>query len=93
MKANKKNQGILESILRNAGFKLRYEKGNFRGGYCLLEQQQTIVINKFYPLESQVNTLVELVSRLPIEPEVLDEEQLKVFRQVRGNNSQMPLFT
>jgi hypothetical protein len=36
----------LESIASQLGIKLRYEKGDFEGGYCVLKSERIIVINK-----------------------------------------------
>jgi hypothetical protein len=36
----------LESIALQLGIKLRYEKGDFEGGYCVLKSERIIVINK-----------------------------------------------
>ena len=36
----------LESVASQLGIKLRYEKGDFEGGYCVLKSERVIVINK-----------------------------------------------
>ncbi|RCK75957.1 MAG: hypothetical protein IGBAC_1232 [Ignavibacteriae bacterium] len=36
----------LESLAQQLGIKIRYEKGNFDGGYCILKDQKILVINK-----------------------------------------------
>jgi hypothetical protein len=36
----------LQSIASQLGIKLRYEKGDFEGGYCVLKSERIIVINK-----------------------------------------------
>jgi hypothetical protein len=36
----------LEMIASQLGIKLRYEKGDFEGGYCVLKSERIIVINK-----------------------------------------------
>ncbi len=36
----------LEELAGEMGLKIRYEKGNFDGGYCILKDQQIIVVNK-----------------------------------------------
>ncbi|MEK6571031.1 MAG: hypothetical protein AABZ61_06650 [Bacteroidota bacterium] len=43
------SQGLLtelESVASQLGIKLRYEKGDFEGGYCVLKSERVIVINK-----------------------------------------------
>lgn len=36
----------LESIASRLGIKVRYEKGDFEGGYCVLKSERIVVINK-----------------------------------------------
>jgi hypothetical protein len=79
-------QGLLEKIekiIEKSGYKVRYEKGNFKGGYCLLEQEYIVVVNKFFPLEGKINTLMEALEALPIQVDVLSQEEQKLFYQLR----------
>jgi hypothetical protein len=61
MKITKGMQDKLEAALKVLGYKVRYEKGSFKSGYCLIEDQRVVVVNKFYPLESKVATLAEIL--------------------------------
>ncbi len=36
----------LEELTRQMNIQLRYEKGDFEGGYCILKDQKILVINK-----------------------------------------------
>ncbi|MBI5216382.1 MAG: hypothetical protein HY960_11575 [Ignavibacteriae bacterium] len=36
----------LEVLVNQVGVKLRYEKGDFEGGYCVLREEQVLVVNK-----------------------------------------------
>jgi len=36
----------MEEIVRQLGITLRYEKGDFDGGYCILKDQKVLVVNK-----------------------------------------------
>ena len=36
----------LEELVRQRGILIRYEKGDFEGGYCILKDQQILVVNK-----------------------------------------------
>ncbi|MBP9212446.1 MAG: hypothetical protein KBF97_06565 [Bacteroidetes bacterium] len=36
----------LEELAAEMGMRIRYEKGDFDGGYCILKDQQIIVVNK-----------------------------------------------
>lgn len=61
MKITKGMQEKLEAALKALDYKVRYEKGTFKSGYCLIEDQRIVVVNKFYPLESKVATLAEIL--------------------------------
>ena len=37
----------LEDLIAESDYFLRYEKGNFKSGYCLLHDQKIIIVNKF----------------------------------------------
>lgn len=82
MKVNKALHTKLENLLLALNFKIRYERGNFRSGHCLLEEQNVIVINKFYPLESKVNALVEILREIQPDLSLLDSSQQKFLQQL-----------
>lgn len=64
----------MESLLKDAGFVVRYEKGHFNSGYCLLESKRVVVINRYYTLESKINVLLDIIGQVDIDREQLDEE-------------------
>lgn len=65
----------LESLLKSLGFKLRYEKGNFKTGACVLEQSRVIIVNKFSNLESKIVALADLLQNTETDDAMLDEKQ------------------
>ncbi len=54
----------LEDIFAKSDYILRYEKGAFKSGYCLLKHNRVAVVNKFYPLEGKVNCLIEILREI-----------------------------
>lgn len=36
----------LQSVAQQLGITVRYEKGDFEGGYCILREQKMLLINK-----------------------------------------------
>jgi hypothetical protein len=38
-------------------YTVRFEKGNFKSGYCVLETRKVVVVNKFLDLESRIDNL------------------------------------
>ena len=55
-----------EQIAEELNIRILQEKGNFNGGYCLLEEQRIIVINKVKPLEQRIRALAQAFSRFDI---------------------------
>lgn len=82
MRITKSLQEKIEGIFKSLEFKVRYEKGTFRSGYCILEDQRVIVINKFFPLEAKVNTLIEILRTVQPDVEKLDSSQRKLLEKL-----------
>jgi hypothetical protein len=61
---------------------LRYERGNFQSGYCILEAKKVVVLNKFLQTEGRINTLLDLIPQLDIQPDQLTDEAKKLYREV-----------
>jgi hypothetical protein len=72
----------LEAIVEEAGYVLRYERGTFQSGYCILEQKKVVVLNKFLQLEGRINTMIDLIPQLEINPELLTEESKKLHASI-----------
>jgi len=69
----------LENLLKELGYKVRYEKGNFRTGSCVIEASKMVVVNKFSNLESKIAALAEMVKNIEIEDDSLLPEKQKQF--------------
>ena len=41
---------------------VRFEKGNFKTGYCILEDRKIIVVNKFHDVEARIDNLRSILS-------------------------------
>jgi len=64
----------LEKVYKQAGYQLRYGKGNFSAGYCLLNKSKVIVVNKFYDTEARISCLLELLLQTDIDESILEEK-------------------
>jgi hypothetical protein len=72
----------LESIPEQAGYVLRYERGTFQSGYCILESKKVVVLNKFLQTEGRINTLIDLIPQLDIDTEILTEESKRMYMDI-----------
>mgnify|MGYP001809687735 CR=1 FL=1 len=75
---------LLENTVKEIGFSLRYEKGNFLGGECRLRDDNVVVVNKFLPLEGKIYTLAQVISR--INPPGLSLDVTKIIDRLVVNN-------
>ena len=72
----------IEKVLDEAEYIIRYERGNFQSGYCILEQRKVIVLNKFLQLEGRISTLIDIIPQLKITPEALSPEVRRIYDDV-----------
>ena len=72
----------LEAVVEEAGYVLRYERGTFQSGYCILEQRKVVVLNKFLQLEGRINTMLDLIPQLEIKTELLSAESQKIYKDI-----------
>ena len=72
----------IERIAEEAGYVIRYERGNFQSGYCILQAKKVIVLNKFFQTEGRINTLVDLMPQLEINFDALTHESQKMYDEV-----------
>ena len=82
MKYTQSTLDKLESVVEQAGYILRYERGTFQSGYCILEDRKVVVLNKFLQTEGRINTLLDLIPQLEVKSELLTEESQKTYREV-----------
>jgi hypothetical protein len=73
----------LEMLLKTTGYKVRYEKGNFKTGACLLQNSKVIVVNKFSGLESKILAISELARDLEMDYNLLDDKQIAFHQQLK----------
>jgi hypothetical protein len=82
MKYTQSTLDKLEAITGQAGYILRYERGTFQSGYCILESRKVVVLNKFLQTEGRINTLVELIPQLDIKTDVLTDDAKKLYLEI-----------
>jgi len=85
MKYNATTLQKLEKILEEAEYVVRYERGTFQSGYCILEHRKVVVVNKFLNAEGRINTLLELIPVLAFNVDSLTHDSQKMYQQVLNN--------
>ena len=79
----------LEDIMSETDYILRYEKGNFQSGYCILNDSKVAVVNKFFALEGKVNSLIEIIRSIKIDTSRLSENNKKLYSEITNNQLQL----
>lgn len=82
LKSTPANLAKLEKIFDEAKYIIRYEKGTFNSGYCILEHKKVVVVNKFLNVEGRINTLLDILPAITLEEGFLTPESQKLYRQV-----------
>jgi len=72
----------LEQLFEEMSYIIRFEKGNFNSGYCLLEEKKIVVINRFLNIEGKINALAEIVPTIAVSESDLSGEMLKFYHQL-----------
>ena len=73
----------LEQLFREGGFVIRYEKGNFKAGYCILLDKKVVVINKYFDTETRINSLLEILSQIELDESKLSEKSLEFLQHAK----------
>ena len=56
----------LEQLLEQSGYRLRKERGSFRGADCIIEGDKLVLVNKNKPVESQLGTIARVLGEIDL---------------------------
>lgn len=71
-----------EELYDELGYSIRFEKGNFNSGYCLLQDKKIVVINKFLTIEGRINALIDILPQIQCDPTQLNTDVRKFYEQM-----------
>lgn len=72
----------LEDIFAESDYVLRYEKGSFHSGYCLLNDTKVAIVNKYYPLEGKISCLIDILKAVDIDTSRLSNKNRTLYRSL-----------
>jgi hypothetical protein len=72
----------VERIIEECNYVIRYERGTFQSGYCILQEKKVVVLNKFFQTEGRINTLIDLMPQLDINFDALTLESQKLYTEI-----------
>jgi hypothetical protein len=83
IKYTKHNLKKLEDIFNELNITVRYEKGNFQSGYCIVADKNIVIVNKFFDVEARINTLLEILDKKSFSPDDISDENNEWYQKVR----------
>lgn len=72
----------LEDLVAESDYILRYEKGNFKSGYCVLKEQKIIIVNKFFTMEGKINAILDILKNVELDTTNFSEKSLKLYQEL-----------
>lgn len=72
----------MEDMIAESDYILRYEKGNFKSGYCLLREQKIMIVNKFYTTEGKINALLEIIKSTELDTSRFSEKSKSLYEEL-----------
>ena len=82
MKYKQTNLKKIENMLEECGYIVRYERGSFQSGYCILEEKKVVVLNKFLNAEGRINTLIDLIPSITVAYDMLTKDSQKMYDEI-----------
>lgn len=64
MKITRHNLQRLVQQIESFDYTVRYEKGHFQCGYCILQSKKVVVVNKFFDLRGRIESLSLILAQL-----------------------------
>ncbi|HMJ67460.1 MAG TPA: hypothetical protein VK508_01115 [Cyclobacteriaceae bacterium] len=72
----------LEELIAESDYILRYEKGNFKSGYCVLKDQKIMIVNKFFAVEGKINALLDILKSIELDTSKFSEKSMKLYEEL-----------
>jgi len=87
MKISQGTLDKIEDIFKVQQYKVRYEKGNFKPGSCLILEAKVVVVNKFATMDVKIAALAEILKEIEIDETLFDENQAKFFQSIKNQKA------
>lgn len=72
----------IQDVFKELDYTVRYERGTFQSGYCIVDEHNIVVINKFYDTEARINCLLEILDGLDFQPESMSDSARKTLKKL-----------
>ena len=85
VKYTKSNLQKLELLFKEQEYTIRYEKGKFQSGYCVVQARKIAVINKFFDTEARINCLLDILSTIIVMDNVMSAPSKTLYKSILKN--------
>jgi len=72
----------LEDLIAESDYHLRYERGNFTSGWCVLKDTKIIIVNKYFALDGKINCLLDIIKSVDIKKDQLSDKNKKLYHEL-----------
>ncbi len=71
----------VEALLTDQKYVVRYERGSFTSGYCIVEARKIAILNRFFDTAARINCLIDILTSIKIEESLYGEKQIIFYKQ------------
>jgi len=71
----------VEALLTEQKYVVRYERGSFTSGYCIVEHRNIAILNKFFDTPARINCLLDILTSIEVDESLYGEKQLAFYKQ------------
>jgi hypothetical protein len=79
----------LESLFQTLGYKIRYEKGSFQSGYCIVEDSKVVVVNRFFDTRARMDTLIEILAAVKADTAPLNQTEQSFYNELMAMSAKL----
>ena len=72
----------IQDVFKEIKYTVRYEKGSFQSGYCIVDDKNIIVINKFFDTEARINCLLDILDKVDFDRSELSDGAKKTLKKL-----------
>lgn len=83
MKFTKHTLKKVETLFKEVGYTVRYGKGNFQAGACILDGKDIVVVNKFFDTEARINSLLDILNQIDYTVEDLSKPSQSLLSKIQ----------
>ncbi len=91
IKYNKPTLTKIEQLFKDLEYTIRYEKGQFKSGYCIIYQKKIVVVNKFFDTKGRIESLLDILNEISSALDNIPESMHEFISQVNAIEAQAEL--